>query len=272
MPELPEVETVRRGIAQIIEKQPRISGFRFLRANLRFVIPQKELRKLVGQPLLAAERRAKYLLLRTPEGMILSHLGMTGSWRVGEANEIHDHVEISLSNGQTLVYNDPRRFGYIDFVKLSDVKTHIRLKDLGPEPLEDEFNAEYLLKKWSQKDASCKVALMDQKTVVGVGNIYASEALYLAHIHPTKKAGKLKASEIKKLIHCVRKVLNAAIAAGGSSIRDFKNAEGESGYFQTKLYVYGRKDEKCSRCKTTIQNLTLGGRSTFFCPSCQKKK
>lgn len=270
MPELPEVETTRRGLSQVLKMKPRIVAFHYLRKDLRFPMPQKKLQALVGCEIEEVSRRAKYLLIKTRKGFLLSHLGMTGTWRVGEIERLHDHFAIELSNGQKLIYNDPRRFGFIDFVPLEGTNKHPRLKDLGFEPFDTAFSAAVLKQQFLKKTIACKVALMDQKIVVGVGNIYASESLFLAKVNPQKKASKLSLQELEKIVESIRTVLEKAIAAGGSTISDFKNAAGEGGYFQTQFQVYDRKNQKCTICKTSeIKLIVQGGRSTFFCPKCQ---
>ncbi|MGE0632352.1 MAG: bifunctional DNA-formamidopyrimidine glycosylase/DNA-(apurinic or apyrimidinic site) lyase, partial [Pseudobdellovibrionaceae bacterium] len=251
-------------------KNATIKTFHYQRKDLRYPFPKKKLENLVGLEIVKVKRRAKYLLLETQKGFLLSHLGMTGTWRVGAIERLHDHFAIELSDGRLLVYNDPRRFGFIDFVEIRGEAIHPRLKHLGSEPFAKEFSAENLKRQLAKRKIACKVALMDQKVVVGVGNIYASEALFLAKISPKRKAHLLKINELEKLVAAIQEVLRKAIAAGGSTISDFKNAEGESGYFQTEFQVYERDKDKCRVCGGPILKTTQAGRSTYWCKTCQK--
>lgn len=271
MPELPEVETVRRGLQQFLKDKPAIEKIEWKGLKLRFNIPKKLSETLSGQKIQNIERRSKYLLIQTEYHTLLSHLGMTGSWRMDQAQLIkHDHLIIYFKDGRRLIYNDPRRFGFVDLLKRGEEESSRWLKILGPEPLSENFNADYLLQKRKNKSVSMKTFVMDAKVVVGVGNIYASEALFLAKINPKKKASKLKEEEAKRLVQSIRQVLQSAIQAGGTTFRDFKNAEGNLGYFQVALKVYERSGEKCCVCKSTIQKFRQGGRSTYWCRQCQK--
>lgn len=274
MPELPEVEVVCRQIAKMTADQPQIIKFEFKRKDIRDPMPIAQFKKMQGAKILAIKRRAKYILIETDKGGILSHLGMTGSWRIAAVGEelAHDHLYMHLSNGQRWAFRDPRRFGIFETFDISQQKQNKRLKSLGVEPLEKEFTAEHLLAQLKNRNTSLKVALMDQKVVVGVGNIYASEALFKAGISPSLIASKLKLDKALLLVSSIRHILTEAIAAGGSSISDFKNAENSDGYFQHSHLVYDRKDKPCVVCKTKIKSQTMGGRSTFWCPTCQPKK
>ncbi len=273
MPELPEVETVRSGLETLLIKKPSITRVRLMRKDIRFPIPKNFARDLEGQTITGVKRRAKYLLIETPKVALLSHLGMTGSWRVEREPEIgpHDHCLIELSDGRLLIFRDPRRFGVLDLVEPGSEETHLRLKALGPEPLDRaKFTAEYLYKYSRKRKTAIKVFIMDQRVVVGVGNIYASEALFRAKIRPQKLAGKLTKHEAQRLVEATQEILAEAINAGGSSIRDYKNAGGEEGSFQDRHLVYERAGEPCRVCQTPIRSKVLGGRSTYWCPHCQK--
>jgi len=272
MPELPEVETVRRGLEEILKDHPVIDKIELQRKDLRDPIPVKKVRSLIGQKITSVERRAKYLLLRTPQGSLLSHLGMTGTWRVAKPGDErdHDHIYLHFTNGLRLAYRDPRRFGIFDFVALEQEAQHPKLKALGYEPLSESFTGEALHKLLRGKVVAIKVAIMDQKLVVGVGNIYASEALFRAKIKPVTPSLKLSLEKCEKLVASIKEILFEAIQAGGSSISDFAQASGESGYFQTRFKVYDREGEKCVICGAKIRAQTLGGRSTYWCSSCQK--
>jgi formamidopyrimidine-DNA glycosylase len=277
MPELPEVETVRAGLEIIAAKQPRIIKVTLNRADIRFPIPRELPKRLLNQPITGIRRRAKYLLIDTPKVILLSHLGMTGSWRILQdserkgARDPHDHVFIDLSDGRRLAFRDPRRFGIIDLVEIGEEQTHPRLKHLGPEPLDmSQFTVDYLFAATRKRQVAIKGFIMDQKIVVGVGNIYASEALFRAGIRPNRLASRLKRQELERLVPVIQEILHAAIQAGGSSIRDFKQASGESGYFQTSHQVYDREGEPCVICRKPIQSKVIAGRSTYWCSNCQK--
>ena len=277
MPELPEVETVRRGLERLWIKNPLIVDILLKRKDLRFPFPKKLRETLIGKKIMGVRRRAKYLLIDTDDGVLLSHLGMTGSWRevkVGEvdkfADDPHSHVELVLGDGRKFIYRDPRRFGMLDYFLKSKEASHPRLKALGPEPLNDEFTAEYLFTKSRKRALAIKVFIMNQVIVVGVGNIYASEALFRARIKPTKLAGKISKDESAKLVSAIKSVLNEAIIAGGSTIRDYTQAEGGEGSFQDAHQVYERKGEPCPSCSAPIKAKVIGGRSTYWCSICQK--
>ncbi len=271
MPELPEVETVCRGLEKILQNKPVIKRVRLLRKDLRFPIPPRLPRALSGEVIIGVRRRAKYLLFDTESVILLNHLGMTGSWRLLARNEElgkHDHCLIELADGRVLAFRDPRRFGLLDLIKPGQEAVHPRLKDLGVEPL-DGFSAELLLVKSRKRKVPIKVLLMNQKIVVGIGNIYASEVLFRAGVRPTRSSGTLTRGECARIVEAVKKVLVSAIRAGGSSIRDYRNLGGEEGGFQDQHLVYERAGEPCSICKTAIKSKVMAGRSTYWCPRCQ---
>ena len=267
MPELPEVETVRRGLEALCAGAV-IARVERYRADLRRPMPATLETCLVNQPILAVERRAKYLLLRTPGGTILSHLGMTGTWRVDALTRPHDHAAIHLRDGRRLVYRDPRRFGVLDY--LAPGAEAPDLVDLGPEPLGPDFNAEAFAQTLAGRRQAIKVVLLDQTVVAGVGNIYAQEACFRAGIRPQAPAGRLRRPALERLVTQVRAVLGEAIAAGGSSISDFRQAGGDQGYFQHHFAVYDRAGQPCPTCATVLKGAVLGGRSTVWCPACQR--
>lgn len=272
MPELPEVENVRRGLEKILRDHPVVTEVELKRQDLRCEMPVRKLRTLVGQQITNVERRAKYLLLRTPKGSFLSHLGMTGTWRVAGAGDerLHDHIYLHFANGLRLAYRDPRRFGCFDFVALGKDLEHPKLKDLGLEPFAAEFTGQALWNLFRRKQVAVKVALMDQKIVVGVGNIYANEALFKAKVRPKTKALKLSREKCDVIVKAIREVLQESIDAGGSSISDYQDLSGDSGYFQNSFKVYDRESSPCLICGAKIIAETLGGRSTFWCRNCQK--
>ncbi len=270
MPELPEVEVVRRGLQDILKDKPVLKRVELKRPDLRDPIPIKKINTLLGQAILEVARRAKYLIFRTPQGGLLSHLGMTGTWRValpGDERE-HDHIYLHFSGGLRLAYRDPRRFGSFDFIKPPEDQ-HPKLSHLGPEPLSEDFTGASLWQSLRGKKTALKVALMDQKIVVGVGNIYASEALFSAGIKPSLVADKLSLQRAEVLVAEIKKILSQSIEKGGSSISDFAQASGESGYFQINFRVYGRGGEPCVSCGQQIKSKVLGGRNTFWCSRCQ---
>lgn len=274
MPELPEVETVRAGLAEILRERPSIKAVRLMRADIRFKIPRDLPSRLEGAPITGVRRRAKYLLIDTPKVSLLSHLGMTGSWRVLEkdaARDPHDHCYIDLDDGRTLAYRDPRRFGIIDLLEPGGEENHPRLRGLGVEPLDvARFTGEFFFQSTRKRKLAAKVFLMDQRIVVGIGNIYASEVLFRAGVRPGRAAGRLSRVECGRIVQFAREVLVEAIESGGSSIRDYRQAGGEEGGFQALHLVYGRAKEPCRRCGAPISSLVLGGRSTFWCAKCQR--
>jgi formamidopyrimidine-DNA glycosylase len=280
MPELPEVETVRAELDKILQEHPKITKIRLARGDIRFPIPPELPKRFAGQMITGVRRRAKYLLIDTPKAILLSHLGMTGSWRVlkksdgndGNKNiDKHDHCFVELSDGRTLAFRDPRRFGMLDLVTPGHEGEHPRLKDLGVEPLDElRFDTAFLFRTTRKRKVAIKVLLMNQKVVVGVGNIYASEALFRAGVKPTRMSASVTREQCEKIVNGVREVLRAAIAAGGSSIRDYRNLGGEAGGFQDLHLVYDREGEPCPVCRTPIKSKVLAGRSTYWCPHCQK--
>lgn len=274
MPELPEVENVRRSLSKLLPTQAKLEAIKLHRADLRFPIPKKALQKLLGSNLLKIERRGKYLLFVFSEGIVISHLGMTGQWRVTEGTppeQKHDHVQWQLGGHTFLTYNDPRRFGYLFVVRdQAELQRHPSIEPLGVEPLSAEFTAERLLALARGSVRSIKVFLMDQKVVVGVGNIYASEVLFLARVKPTKKAGRVSRDQWQAVVQATKVILEDAIRTGGSTIRDYRNPEGFVGGFQQQHKVYDRKGQPCLVCGHTIKATVLGGRATYWCSHCQK--
>lgn len=272
MPELPEVETTRRGLLAAI-KNAKITGCEVRRFDLRQPIPQNLAKKLVGRRILDVRRRAKYLLIDLDSGeSILAHLGMSGSFIVmkeaGYALKTHDHLLISLSSGLLMVFNDPRRFGVVDIVRTAQSERHPLLKSLGPEPLSEDFSPDYLRTQLLRRKGAIKPVLMDQKLVVGVGNIYASESLYLSGINPLLSAAEIT-SKAEALIAAIRTTLEAAIASGGSTLRNYVGATNEGGYFQHHFNVYDRANEPCFSCGKKIQSCVQAGRATYWCEFCQ---
>lgn len=270
MPELPEVETTLRGVApHLLGKRVREVIVRDKR--LRWPVPDT-IHELEGCRIESGARRAKYMLFGSTKGTLLLHLGMSGNLRVLPADtpwKKHDHFALTLDSGKQLRLHDPRRFGAALWLA-GDPMQHALLRDLGPEPLGKEFSAAHLHAAFRGKSAAIKQVLMDAHVVVGVGNIYASEALFLAGIHPRKAAGKVSRPRLELLVKAVRKVLTASIKAGGTTLRDFVNESGEPGYFKRTLRVYDRSGEPCRVCATKIKRIVQGQRSTFFCPKCQR--
>lgn len=271
MPELPEVETTRRGI------EPAVVGRTIVRIDvreprLRWRVPSELRESAVGQAVRALQRRGKYLLFELPNGTILVHLGMSGSLRVLPASTptlTHDHVDIVLDSGACLRFNDPRRFGCVLWTT-DDPERHALLRKLGPEPLSAEFSGTTLARAAKGRRVAIKQLLMNSEVVVGVGNIYASEALFRAGIRPRRAAGRLKLAEFEALAKSIKQVLKEAIRSGGTTLRDYVNAAGMPGYFKQKLYVYERAGEECRVCRTPIRHLVQGQRSTYFCEKCQR--
>ena len=280
MPELPEVETVCRGLA------PRLVGavlasVEVRQPSLRWPVPVGGLEQLRGQKLLGLRRRSKYLLFEFATGNLIAHLGMTGSFRFAEPGESwrkHDHLAFGWtacnagkkkSAALELRYHDPRRFGAVLW-QPGRAQDHPLLANLGPEPLEKDFTPAHLEQALSGRKSAIKVAIMDAAVVVGVGNIYASEACFIAGLKPATAAGKVRGDKAKKLVEAIRQVLTEAIAAGGTTIRDFQNADAMPGYFARALHMYGREGEVCGRCGGVIKKAVMGQRSTFWCAGCQK--
>lgn len=272
MPELPEVETTRRGISDLVIGKT-ITRVLVHDARLRWPVPSAQLEKqLTGSCFRAVARRAKYLLLDTGHGHVIVHLGMSGSLRVVDTENPlhkHDHVEICFADGLGLRLRDPRRFGAILWTQ-DDPGQHPLIALLGPEPLEEDFSPAYLHQATRKRRIAIKNLIMDAKVVVGVGNIYACESLFRAGIRPGKAAGRLTGKECARLVVAIRQVLSDAIAAGGTTLRDFSDTQGQPGYFRQSLMVYGRESQPCVQCGTSIKRRTLGQRSTFYCPNCQR--
>jgi formamidopyrimidine-DNA glycosylase len=271
VPELPEVETTRRGIRSALRGR-RITGMVLREPRLRWPVDASLVTSLPGQHVRDVRRRAKYLLIELERGTLIAHLGMSGSLRVlPPATPLltHDHYDLLLDSGRCLRFNDPRRFGSLLWVT-GDPEAHALLKDLGPEPLERDFDADYLAGKARRRKVAIKQFLMDQRVVVGVGNIYASEALFRAGISPRKAAGRVPRAKLEALVGAVRDVLGEAIRQGGTTLRDYVSADGTPGYFRQKLFVYERSGEPCRRCGTAVRQIVQGQRSTYFCPRCQK--
>ncbi|TXT20461.1 MAG: formamidopyrimidine-DNA glycosylase [Gallionellaceae bacterium] len=271
MPELPEVETVLRGLEPYLSGQ-EIAGATLRNRNLRWPIPIKLPAILRGRTIRALHRRAKYLLIECGDGTLLLHLGMSGSLRhlpAATPAEKHDHFDLLLANGMAVRLRDPRRFGAVLWCD-GDVSKHPLLAGLGPEPLLEGFDASHLYRATRKRSAAIKQAIMDNRVVVGVGNIYASEALFRAGIRPQLAAWNLSPARCARLVQAIRETLNEAIALGGSSLRDFVGSGGNPGYFQQHHRVYGRSGLPCSICGTAIKQSRHGQRSSFYCPVCQK--
>jgi formamidopyrimidine-DNA glycosylase len=271
MPELPEVETTRRGIAPAILGR-RISAVVVREPRLRWRIAATLPDAVSQQTVRAVRRRAKYLLIDLDQGSLILHLGMSGNLRVMSAETApltHDHVDIVLETGQCLRFNDPRRFGSLHFTE-GDPGEHPLLRRLAPEPLEAGFDGAYLARMARRRKVAIKQFIMDSHVVVGVGNIYASESLFRAGIRPRRAAGRVTRDEMDRLAKAIQAVLEEAIKVGGTTLRDYVSPEGASGYFRQKLFVYERAGEPCRRCKTPVRQITQGGRSTYYCPTCQK--
>jgi len=270
MPELPEVETTRRGLApHLIDR--RVTAAVLRRPDLRWPIAPEIAHELPGQRLTAVTRRAKYLLVEAQTGSALLHLGMSGSLRVLPAATpagLHDHVDLALDSGRVLRFNDPRRFGCLLWQPVGTV--HPLLADLGPEPLGPDFDGDHLWRRSRGRSAPVKAFLMDQSIVVGVGNIYAAEALFRAGIHPRRAAGRVSRARYAALADAVRTILAHAIARGGTTLRDFIAPDGAPGYFEQELFVYGRAGERCKVCGTALRAGDFGQRATVWCPHCQR--
>jgi formamidopyrimidine-DNA glycosylase len=288
MPELPEVETVRRGLAPVMEGE-RFAKVEVRRGDLRWPLPKGFAQKLNGKTVQGLGRRAKYLLADLSSGdVLLMHLGMSGSFRIGKdsapgtyyhersKSTAHDHIVFHMSNGATVTFNDPRRFGSMKLVSRARLEDEPLLRSLGPEPLGNEFDAAMLANACANKKTSLKAALSDQRVVAGLGNIYVCEALFRARLSPKRTASTIadrngKPNErAEKLVDAIKAVLKDAIEAGGSSLRDHRRADGSLGDFQHNFQVYDREGEPCPSCKGKIKRIVQAGRSTFYCPSCQK--
>jgi formamidopyrimidine-DNA glycosylase len=270
VPELPEVETTRRGIAPHVIGQ-RVRALELRTRMLRWPIPPSLPRLLAGQRIESVERRAKYLLLHVASGDVIVHLGMSGSLRVlpqGTPLRKHDHVDLVLESGQMLRFNDPRRFGC--WLWQAQGFTHDLLAHLGPEPLSPAFDGDHLWRRSRGRRGPVKNFLMDQAIVVGVGNIYAAEALFRAGIDPRRAAGRVSRARHAALAAAVRAILTHAIQRGGTTLRDFMQPDGEPGYFEQELFVYGRAGEACKQCGSLIRTLNIGQRASCWCPACQR--
>lgn len=270
MPELPEVETTRRGLAPHVEGR-RITRVLLRRPDLRWPIPADIPERLPGERIDAVRRRAKYLLLDTEPGSVLLHLGMSGSLRVLPAAtpvRAHDHVDFALDSGRVLRFTDPRRFGCVLWQPAGEV--HPLLAGLGPEPLSAAFDGDYLFARSRGRKGPVKTFLMDQSVVVGVGNIYAAEALFEAGISPLRAAGRVSRERYGRLADAVKRILGHAIERGGTTLRDFINPDGEPGYFELELSAYGRGGEPCPRCGRPLKQAAIGQRTTVWCRHCQK--
>lgn len=276
MPELPEVETVRRGLEPVLLGQV-LSKVRQHRPDLRFPLPVDFVDQLQGGRVTGLRRRAKYLLIDFDTGVtLLAHLGMSGRMLISETPletyETHDHIVFETASGPTVRFNDARRFGMMDIAETKSADSHLWLAALGPEPLSNSFNGPILAQALEGKKTPIKAALLDQRVVSGLGNIYVCEALFLAGLSPKRLAKTVQGGRAEKLAAAVKSVLTAAIAAGGSSLRDYRQADGELGYFQHSFSVYGKEGGECPgcTCDKTIQRIVQSGRSTFFCPKRQR--
>ncbi len=272
MPELPEVETTRRGIAPALEGS-QIKELRVRERRLRWPVPDGLEGRLRGQPVLSVVRRAKYLLLETPAGCAMVHLGMSGSMRIvppDEQPEKHDHFDIVTDRGEIVRFNDPRRFGSLLWTG-AQPETHPLLAELGPEPLSDEFNGVYLWQSARRRRVAIKQHIMNSHVVVGVGNIYASEALFRAGINPKRAAGRISRQRMQKLCDAIKAVLSEAIEVGGTTLRDYRGGDGKPGYFRQRLNVYERGGEPCRVCATPVSRIIQGQRATYYCKTCQRQ-
>lgn len=270
MPELPEVETTVRGLTPVLRDQI-IAAVETRRDDLRRAFPADLRQRLTGARVTDLSRRAKYGLIDTDRGdTMVFHLGMSGRWRVDPGELLpHDHLVIATQAGRRLALNDPRRFGSVDLIRTADLAMFAPFAALGPEPLGPAFTGAYLRAALAGRRMSIKLALLDQRIVAGLGNIYVCEALYHARIHPRRAAGRIARQRLDRLVEAVHAVLAAAIEAGGSTLRDYARPDGELGYFSKQFAVYGRAGEACA-CGATVQRYAEGGRSTFWCPACQR--
>jgi formamidopyrimidine-DNA glycosylase len=272
MPELPEVETIRRGILPHIIQQ-QVQQIVIRQSKLRWRIPDDLPQGFIAQTIKSVTRRGKYLLLTTQNGTAIIHLGMSGRLRIlpaVTAPEKHDHFDILFGNQKCLRFTDPRRFGALLWTK-ENPKHHVLLKNLGPEPLLTKFNGDYLFMRSRNKTTTVKQFIMDAEVVVGVGNIYANEALFAAKIHPLTKAGKISRKKYEALSTCIKKILTIAIKQGGTTLRDFYNSDNKPGYFSQKLKVYSREGSPCITCKTILKLIRINQRATVYCSQCQKQ-
>ncbi len=272
MPELPEVETTRRGLWPHLQGRV-LSQVIARRKNLRWPIPAS-ITNLKNQPVINLQRRAKYLLLQLPKGYIISHLGMSGSMRVELSAHVeprkHDHVDWVLDSGRLIRFHDPRRFGFMLWQRGDNPERHKLLARLGPEPLGDDFSGDWLWHKSRGRNVPVKSFVMNNHIVVGVGNIYASEALFMAGIHPLRAAGRISLQRYQALSDAIIAVLQSAIKQGGTTLRDFVGGSGEPGYFRQQLNVYDRDGLSCARCDGVITSRFIGQRNSYYCPRCQR--
>ena len=270
MPELPEVETTRRGVAPHVVGRV-IAQVKVRERRLRWPVP-RTVDKLAGSKVIGLSRRAKYLLLEVDSGHVIIHLGMSGSLRLVEEEtqwRKHDHVAFTLDSGKELRLHDPRRFGCVLYCK-GDPDKHRLICKLGPEPLSEYFHADYLYGKAKGRAVAIKQLIMNANVVVGVGNIYASEALFLSGIHPTRAAGKVAKHRFANLVKAIRDVLDQSIRMGGTTLRDFLHEDGNPGYFKQSLRVYDREGEECIQCNSIVRRIVQANRSSFYCPGCQR--
>ncbi len=288
MPELPEVEVVKRSLVRKIQNLV-IKNVKINDSNLRYKVNKDQFSKLAGKRIIKIKRRSKFLIFHFEKNInLLVHLGMTGKfffvnsknikhrtsfyYKIDEKNQKHNHIIFVFHGKQKLIYNDVRKFGFMKFYKKEEYNKNLHLKNLGPEPLKQDFNFKYLKKYFSGRNRTVKDILMDQKCISGLGNIYVNEILYLSGIRPIRKVAKLKDSDIEKIIKNTKKILQNAIKFGGSSIKDFSSGDGKKGIFQQHFKVYGRIGEKCSNtdCNQTVIKTIISNRASFFCKSCQK--
>jgi formamidopyrimidine-DNA glycosylase len=268
MPELPEVETTLRAIKKFQDKN--LIDIKVHNRNLRWVVNKDLEKNSRNQKLINLYRRAKYIIFELENTNLLLHLGMSGNLRISKIEDNyflkHDHIEF-IFDDEKIIYNDPRRFGSLHATK--NVDDHKLIAGLGPEPLSNNFNAEYLLTRCKKSKSNIKTLIMNQKNVVGIGNIYACESLYLSKINPKKNSHNLNLQECKRIVDSAKKVLNEAIKVGGTTLKDFYSADGSPGYFKIKLNVYGREGQKCKKCKDEVVKVIINQRATFYCSSCQ---
>lgn len=278
MPELPEVETVRRGISPVLEGVT-LKDVIVRRPKLRIEIPKDFSRVLTNKVVEKVSRKSKYILLYVKDApVVILHLGMSGKLLIHPGTkphpvlEKHDHIIFDTERGDRLIFNDPRRFGLVTFANPEAVDSHPLLASMGPEPLANDFNADYLFKRLSSRKSAIKAALLDQKIIAGLGNIYVCEALFRSGIHPERQAGSLSIEQVNQLVPVIRDVIREAIEAGGSTLKDYAKVDGTLGYFQHQFQVYDRAGESCSimGCSGVIGRITQQGRSSYFCNACQK--
>ena len=268
MPELPEVETTLRAIKKF--QGQSLTSIKVHNRNLRWAVAKGLEKNSRNQKLINLHRRAKYIIFELENTFLLLHLGMSGSLRILKSEDNyflkHDHIEFIFDN-EKIIYNDPRRFGSLHMTK--DINNHKLISQLGREPLSENFNGEYLLDCCKRSKTNIKTLIMNQKNVVGIGNIYASESLYLSKVNPLKESHKLNIEECKRIVSSAKKVLSEAIKVGGTTLKDFYSADGSPGYFKIRLNVYGRNGQKCKNCEEEILKVTINQRATFYCPNCQ---